>query len=72
VRIDPQRAFTAASLVWLSGPAIDATAGITLGGSSVDEFGEWAPALREAVSPAGGEFAVDLPHASAALVILDD
>jgi hypothetical protein len=72
VRIDPQRAFTAASLVRLSGPAIDATAGITLGGSSVDEFGERAPALREAVSPAGGEFAVDLPPASAALVTLGD
>jgi hypothetical protein len=72
VRIDPQRAFAAASVVRLSGPAIDATTGLTLGGSSVDEFGAWASALREVVSPAGGEFAVDLPPASAALVILGD
>jgi hypothetical protein len=72
VRVDPRRAFTAASVVRLSGPAIDATAGVTLGGSSVDEFGAWAPALREVVSPAGGEFTVDVSPASAALVILGD
>ena len=72
VRIDPQRPFTAASVVRLSGPAIDATAGITLGGSSVDEFGGWAPAVRDVVAPTGAELAVDLPPASAALVTLGD
>jgi hypothetical protein len=72
VWIDPQRTFTAASVVRLSGPAVDATAGITLGASSVDEFGGWAPAVREAVIPAAGEFAVDAPPASAALVTLGD
>jgi len=70
VRIDPQRAFTAASLVRLSGPAVDATAGITLGASSVDELGAWAPAVREVVGPAGAELALDLPPASAALLTL--
>jgi hypothetical protein len=72
VRIDPRRAVTAASVVRLSGPAVDATAGITLGGSSVDEFGGWAPALREVVAPSGAELAIDLPPASAALVTLAD
>jgi hypothetical protein len=72
VRIDPGRSFTAGSVVRLSGPAVGATAGVTLGGSSVDEFGGWTPALREAVNPAGGEFGVDVPAASAAVVILGD
>jgi hypothetical protein len=72
VRIDPKRSFTAGSVVRLSGPAVDATAGVTLGGSSVDEFGAWAPALREVVNPAGREFTFDVPAASAALVILGD
>jgi hypothetical protein len=61
VRIDPQRAFTAASLVRLSVPAVDATAGITPGGSSVDELGAWAPAVREVVALTGAELALDLP-----------
>jgi hypothetical protein len=72
VRIDPGRSFAAASIVRLSGPAVDATAGVTLGGSSVDEFGGWAPAMREVVNPAGGEFTLDVVPASAALMILRD
>jgi hypothetical protein len=72
VRIDPGRGFTVGSVVRLAGPAVDATAGITLGGSSVDELGAWAPATREMAKPAGGEFALDVPPASAALIILRD
>jgi hypothetical protein len=65
-----QRSFAEALVVRLSGPAVDATAGVTLGGSSVDELGAWAPAMREMVSPAGGEFILGVPPASAALMIL--
>jgi hypothetical protein len=72
LRIDPGRSFMAASIMRLTGPAIDATAGITLGGSSVDEFGAWAPATREMVNPTGGEFTLDVPPASAALMVLRD
>jgi hypothetical protein len=72
VKIDPGRNFMAASVMRLAGPAADATAGITLGGSSIDEFGGWAPATGEAANPAGREFTIDVPAASAALAFLGD
>jgi hypothetical protein len=70
LRVDPGRGFTAASVMRLAGPAVDATAGITLGGASVDEFGGWSPATREMVNPAEGEFIIDVPATSAAVAIL--
>ena len=51
--IDPGRKFTAASMLRLTGPAIDATAGVTLGGASVDEFERWAPPMNEEVRLTG-------------------
>src|SRR4029077_9191143 len=54
--IDPGRKFTAASMLRLTGPAIDATAGLTLGGASVDELGRWAPPMSEGVRLTGHEF----------------
>jgi hypothetical protein len=68
--IDPGRKFTAASMMRLAGPAIDATAGVTLGGASIDEFGRWAPPMNEEVRLTGREILVDVPAASAALVSL--
>ena len=70
VAIDPGRKFTVASMLRLAGPAIDATAGVTLGGASVDEFGRWAPPMNEEVRLTGHEIIVDVPAASAALVSL--
>jgi hypothetical protein len=70
VRIDPGRDFDASSVMRLSGPAADATADITLGGSSVDPFGGWSPTTSEAAHPVGREIAVDVPAASAALVLM--
>jgi hypothetical protein len=68
--IDPGRKLTAASMLRLTGPAIDATAGVTLGGASVDEFERWAPPMNEEVRLTGREILVDVPAASAALVSL--
>jgi hypothetical protein len=68
VRIDPAQSIAGASVMRLAGPAADATSGITLGGASIDDFGRWAPAAGEAARHAGGEIALDLPAASAALV----
>jgi hypothetical protein len=68
--INPGRKFTVASMLRLAGPAIDATDGVTLGGASVDEFGRWAPPMREEVHLTGHEIVVDLSPASAALVSL--
>jgi hypothetical protein len=70
VAIDPGRKFTVASMLRLAGPAIDATAGVTLGGASVDEFGRWAPPMHEEVHLTGHEIIVDVPGASAALLSL--
>jgi hypothetical protein len=70
VVIEPGRKFTSASMLRLAGPAIDATAGVKLGGASVDEFGRWAPPLQEEVGTTGNEIIVDVPAASAALVSL--
>jgi hypothetical protein len=69
VAVDPGRKFTVASMLQLAGPAIDATAGVTLGGASVDEFGRWTPATNE-VPLTGHEIIVDAPAASATLVSL--
>jgi len=68
VTIDPGRSFVTSSVMRLSGPAADATAGITLGGASVDEFGVWAPATSEVAHSSGREITVDVPAASAAVV----
>ena len=68
VRIDLGRSFAKFSVMRLVGPSADATAGITLGGASVDDFGRWAPVTGEAAPAADGEITVDVPAMSAALV----
>ncbi|MGB6545855.1 MAG: glycosyl hydrolase family 79 C-terminal domain-containing protein [Candidatus Acidiferrales bacterium] len=57
--------------VWrLSGPALEATSGVTLGGAKVAANGSWSAAGQEKLSPRGGKFTVSVPHASGALVLL--
>jgi hypothetical protein len=70
VAIDPGRKFTVASMLRLAGPAIEATAGVTLGGASADDFGRRAPPMSEEVRLTGHEIIVDVPAASAAPVSL--
>jgi hypothetical protein len=70
VAIDSGRKFTTASMLRLAGPAIDATAGVMLDGTRVDEFGRWTPATNEEVLLTGHEIIVDVPAASALLVSL--
>jgi len=71
VRIDPARSFVASSVMRLAGPAVDAKAGITLGGSRVDDFGGWAPMSGASTPVRDREITVDVPAASAALVMFD-
>ena len=68
LRIDPGRdRASGAVLTWLAGPGLDATAGVMLGGASVDDVGGWTPAHQEApVTDAG--IAIGLPAASAVVV----
>jgi len=63
------RGFAGGPVLRLAGPAIDATAGITLGGSSVEDGGCWIPAHDERVD-ARDDLIVQVPAASAALVTL--
>lgn len=72
VRIDAGRSFATSAVMRLAGPAADATAGITLGGARVDDFGRWALATDEVAHSAPREIAVDVPAISAALVSMAD
>ena len=69
VVVDPGHRFAAASLMRLAGPSADATTGVTLGGASVDELGEWDPRV-EVVRFAGREITINLPAASAAVLTM--
>jgi hypothetical protein len=57
-----------ASVMRLRGPALDAKAGITLGGAEVDSGGAWKPATSESVKIKSGRLEVALPPASAAIL----
>ena len=57
-----------ASLLRLRGPAIEAKTGITLGGTEVTASGVWKPAKPEVVTVPNGQFRVELPAGSAAIV----
>jgi hypothetical protein len=70
VTIDPGKSFANASIMRLVGPAADATAGITLGGASVDEFGRWTPADTEVVQPQAREISVEVPASSVVLITM--
>src|SRR5262249_36680335 len=70
VTLSPRRRFERARLMRLTGSAIDATTGVTLGGASVDEFGGWSPEEEDVVVN-NDEVAIDVPAASAVTVRSD-
>jgi hypothetical protein len=70
VTIDAGNEFRDVSIVRLTGPSAAATSGITLGGAGVDEFGEWAPS-EERAALTGPAISIELPSASAALVVMN-
>jgi hypothetical protein len=57
-----------ASLIRLSGPAIDAKTGIKLGGAEVTPDGTWKAASTEVLRVKSGQFFITLPAASAAVI----
>jgi len=59
-----------ASVLRLTGAAVDATEGIQLGGAAVKGNGEWSPRAETLQRTAAGEFKLSVPAASAALVTL--
>jgi hypothetical protein len=68
--IAPGRRVAGASVLRLTGPAIDASAGITLGRAAVDDTGQWTPTPRQSLDVAGDTLMLEVPAASAALVEL--
>jgi hypothetical protein len=61
-------AVTSASAVYLIGPSLSATVGMTFAGSPVSVAGAWHPAAPYDVPVSGGKLTVNLPAGSAALV----
>jgi hypothetical protein len=62
---------SAAAQIWrLTAPALDAISGVTLAGAEIGRGGEWRPAQVEHVWPRDGVLTVELPRASAALVLM--
>ena len=57
-----------ASLIRLSGPAIDSKTGIKLGGAEVTSDGTWKAVSTEVLRVKSGQFAITLPPYSAAVV----
>ena len=69
-RIAPGRRFANGEVWRLTGPALDATAGVRFGGTTIDDYGGWAPAAREDARFDAGAIVLDLAGASAALITL--
>ena len=59
-----------ATVMRLSAPAADAKTGITLGGSGVASDGTWHPNRSEPITASEGKFQIDVPAASAALLVV--
>lgn len=59
-----------AGIMRLSAPSVDAKSGITLGGSGVASDGTWKPKPLESIRSENGRFTLDVPAASAALLVV--
>ncbi len=57
-----------ARVLRLSGPAVDAKTGVTLGGAEVTAAGVWKPARWEKARMRGGRVEIEVPAGSAAVV----
>ena len=69
--IDPGERSQKASALRLHAPRIDDTTDTTFGGSVVGAGGAWAAAREEKLSVENGVAVIDLPAASAALVVFE-
>jgi uncharacterized protein (TIGR03437 family) len=65
-------AFTTSLAMRLAAPAVDSTAGITLGAGAVQSDGSWLPVQLESALLARGAFNTTVPAASAMLVSFGD
>ena len=68
VRVITSNKDRTATLWRLSGPSPESKEGVTLCGAAVDSNGRWTPALPERLRVQDGQFDIDLPAASAAIL----
>jgi len=66
--IDPGQRAERATVLMLTGPSLDATSGVKLGGSEVHKHADWKAAKQPTIQAKGGKFTLDLPAASGCLV----
>ncbi len=68
VRIGSQNQARQASVIRLTSPAVDAKAGISLGGAEVTPTGTWKQAKSQVLTVRNGQLSMHMPPASAAIV----
>jgi hypothetical protein len=66
--IDPGQKAERATMLMLSGPRLEATSGVELGGATVDAHGNWRGPKRTSIAGKDGLFTVELPAASGAVI----
>jgi hypothetical protein len=67
--VDLGKAASTGTLTLMTGPALDATSGYTIGGVAVPPNGAWTASSTPNVGISGNTFLLDVPPASAALVV---
>jgi hypothetical protein len=67
--VDVGSALSLAHGTRLAGPALEATTGVTLGGVAIGADGTFAPGAPETLTTSGTTFEVDVPPASAVLIV---
>jgi len=68
-RVVVGRSFSSASVIRLAGPSLAATSGVTLAGATIGADGSFTPGAPETATVTGAAVEVQVPPASAALVI---
>lgn len=66
--IDPGQRVERATVLMLTGPSLDATSGVKLGGSAVHQHAHWEAAKHQTITAKNGAFMLELPAASGCLV----
>ena len=66
--IDVGKPISTAGVIYLQGPALDATSGLTLSGAPVEPSGSFSPNGAVPLAVSGSTVTVDVPAASAALI----
>jgi hypothetical protein len=66
--VDVGAAVSSATAVYLRGPSLTATSGVTLGEAPVNPDGSWSPKAPYTLSHSGNTVTVPVPAASAVLI----